>query len=65
MVKEALGKMKIGKASGPTGVVIAGNDACTDLMTDNVMPSDWKVSSIVNCFKGKGEAFEGGNYLNK
>ena len=26
------------------------------------MPGDWQVSSIVNCFKGKGDALERGNY---
>lgn len=74
MVVEAVNKMKTGKAAGPTGVVIemlkAGGDACIDLVTDLVnaiihdgeIPSDWQVSSIVNCFKGKGEAIERGNY---
>ena len=66
--------MKKGKAAGLTGVVIemleasggTSIDVVTDLInqiiSDGQMPGDWQVSSIVNCFKGKGDALERGNY---
>ena len=74
MVRWAMSKMKKGKAAGLTGVVIemleASGGTSIDVVTDLInqiisegqMPGDWQVSSIVNCFKGKGDALERGNY---
>ena len=74
MVKEAICKMKNGKAAGPSGVTIemvkAGGELSTDLVHDlisdivgeAVIPKDWKDSIIINCFKGKGDATDRGNY---
>ena len=59
-VIKAIGKMKSGKATGPTGIVIdmlkASGDVCIDLVTelindiiaDGVIPQDWQVSYIIN-----------------
>ena len=66
--------MKIGKASGPSGVVTemlkASSDVCSELIADltnsiihnNMMPSEWDDSFIISLFKGKGEALDRGNY---
>ena len=74
MVIKAMSKMKNGKATGPTGIVIemlkASGDDCLDLVTellnniiaDGVIPQDWQISSVINLYKGKGDAAERGNY---
>ena len=74
MVKEAICKMKDGKAAGPSGVTVemvkAGGELSTDLVHDlisdivneAVIPDDWTESTIINCFKGKGDARDCGNY---
>ena len=31
-------------------------------MKDGVIPQDWQSNLIVNCFKGKSDALERGNY---
>ena len=73
-VKEAIHKMKDGKAAGTSGVVAemlkAAGDTGIDLMTDlcntivaeKTIPTKWDTSIILNCFKGKGAALERGNY---
>ena len=73
-VKQAIMKMKCGKAAGPSGVVAemlkasgeAGVDLVNDLANSIVyecaIPGDWEISTIVNCFKGKGDSLEHGNY---
>ena len=57
--------MKSGKASGPTGVVIemlrAGGKGCLESLTrifnemlfENKLPDEWKLSSLVPNYKGK------------
>ena len=74
MVEKPTSKMKIGKASGPSGVVTdmlkASSDVCSELIADltnsiihdNIMPSEWDDSFIISLFKGKGEALDRGNY---
>ena len=74
MVKEAISKMKDGKAAGPSGVSVemvkAGGELSTDLVHDlisdvvneAVIPNDWTESIIINCYKGKGDATDRGNY---
>ena len=59
--------MKSGKASGPTGVVVemlrAGGKSCLESLTrifnemlfENKLPGEWKLSSLVPNYKGKGE----------
>ena len=73
-VKAAINKMKDGKAGGSSGVVAemlkASGDVGLDLVTELIncivregcIPKDWQTSVIVNCFKGKGDALECGNY---
>ena len=74
MVAEAVGKMKTKKAPGPSGVVAemlkAAGDSCIRRVTDLVnaiissgsVPREWNESYILNCYKGKGDALERGNY---
>ena len=73
-VEEAIRKMKNGKAAGMSDIVAemvkASGDTGIELITslanqimkDGVIPQDWQSSVIVNCFKGKGDALERGNY---
>ena len=74
MVVQAVLKMKEGKVCGPSGTVIwmvkAGGDAMLDGITDLIIliikeeqiPDDWDQSTIINCFKAKGDASRCGNY---
>ena len=67
-VRRALRKMKNGKASGTSGVVAEmllasgeiGIERLTELFNrvirEELVPEDWNTSTIVNCFKNKGEA---------
>ena len=73
-VAEAIKKMKNGKAAGPSGVCAemlkaAGEvgidmvyDLINDIMKMGVIPTDWQDSIIINCYKGKGDATDRGNY---
>ena len=49
------------KASGDTGIELITSLA-NQIMKDGVIPQDWQSSVIVNCFKGKSDALERGNY---
>ena len=72
--REALLKMKKGKATGPSGLnvemILAGGDdiilAITHLINciiaENKIPDDWCLSYIINCYKGKGDALLRRNY---
>ena len=74
MVASTLKKMKSGKAPGPSGLVaemlrcgsVALNELiaklATEILTEGKIPSDWNLSYIINCFKGKGDALKCGNY---
>ena len=74
MVRKAIKKMKIRKAAGPSGVaaemIKASGEVGVDMITgllnkivrDGVVPAEWELSTIVNCYKGKGDALERGNY---
>ncbi len=74
MVEEAIQKMKKGKAPGPSDVsadmVKAGGDISTEMVHDLIsdvikkseIPDDWQESIIINCYKGKGDATDRGNY---
>ena len=66
-------KMKNGKPAGPSAVVSemvkttgeAGVDMITDLANQiivGVIPVEWELSTIVNCYKGKENSLERENY---
>ena len=70
MVKKAISQMKVGKALGPSGIVVeiilAGDmgasmirDLAAAIIRDGKVPSDWEQSFIVCLYKGKGDALEG------
>ena len=73
-VEAAIGKMKLGKAGGPSGVVAdmlkaAGDDGtrwmtelCNAVVRDGKIPKDWSRSWLVNVHKGKGDALACGSY---
>ena len=73
-ISKALAKMKVGKAAGSSGVVTemlkaSGEDGLTCLenlfngiIRERKIPTDWDKSVILNCFKGKGDAMDRGNY---
>ena len=74
IVRAALQKLKDSEAAGASGIVAeilkasreAGLDLFTELFNNIVreekVPSDWDMSIIINCFKGKGDAVERGNF---
>ena len=74
MVKKAISKMKLGKAAGPSGIVVemikaAGDTGATmigDLATVIIhickVPTDWEQSFIVCLYTGKDDALDRGNY---
>ena len=73
-VEAAIGKMKLGKAAGPSGVVAdmlkaAGDDGtrwmtelCNAAVRDGKIPKDWSRSWLVNVYKGKGDALACSSY---
>ena len=74
MVSKAIGKMKLGKAAGPSGVVaemlLSAGDSGVNMVTHLVnsiissghIPEEWDESILVNCYKGKGDALDRSNY---
>ena len=74
MVKKAISKMNLGKASGPSGIVVEMNKAAGDtgatmicdlatvIICDVKVQTDWKQMFIVCLYKGKGDALDRGNY---
>ena len=73
MVKKAISKMKLGKAAGPSGIVVmikaAGDtgatmirDLATAIIRDGKVRTDWEQSFIVCLYKGKGDALDRVNY---
>ena len=73
-VRCAMNRMKIGKASEPSGVAIemfkAGADKClkslTNIFNDTLfkdkLPEEWMLSSLVPIFKGKGDPLNPNSY---
>ena len=73
-VTAGLAKMKDGKAAGCSGITTemmkaSGEDGITlitelinAIIYEEATPTDWDMSSIINCYKGKGDATERGNY---
>ena len=74
LISKALGKMKCGKAAGPSGVVTemlkATGDDGVELIRQLAeavfswgdIPQDWEESFILNLHKGKGDALDRRNY---
>ena len=74
MVLKALKKMKVGKAAGPSGIVVerlkASPNLCCKVIAElanaivreEKMPTEWKESIILSLYKGKGDALNRGNY---
>ena len=74
LIKNALKKMKGGKAAGPSGIVaemlkatgepgIEQLRALTESVFNNgTIPKDWEESYLINLYKGKGDALVRGNY---
>ena len=66
--------MKIGKASGSSGVALemfkVGGDKClksftnifNDILFKNKLPEEWMLSSFVPIFKGKGDPLNPNSY---
>ena len=73
-ILSALGKMKYGKAAGPSGItaemLTAAGPECIELVrqlaervfSGDPIPKDWEESYILNLYKGKGDALDRGNY---
>ena len=74
MVAKALAKMKSGKSAGPSGIIVEmlkaagskGIDFLSELIISVVkhgkISEDWERIFILNLYKGKGDAFNRGNY---
>ena len=73
-VRCAMNRMKIGKASGPSGVTIdlfkTGGDKClksltnvyNDILFKDKLPEEWMLSSLVPIFKGKVDPLNPNSY---
>lgn len=73
-VEDALRKMKVDKAAGPSGIVTEmikaaesiGVDGLTDLcnviVSEGHIPEDWKSSLLIPVYKGKGDPMDCGSY---
>ena len=73
-IHTALGKMKGGKAPGPSGITAemlkASGDEGIELIRQlaelvfggEAIPCEWEESFILNLYKGKGDALDRGNY---
>ena len=73
-VRCAMNRMKIGKASGPSGVALEmfkdGEDKClksltnifNDILFKNKLTEEWMLSSLVPIFKGKGDPLNPNSY---
>ena len=73
-IRSALGKMKNGKAAGPSGVTVemlkaSGEEGLESIRrlgelvySEGEIPSEWEESYIQNLYKGKGDALDRGNY---
>ena len=73
-VRTAINESKTGKASGPTEVVIEMiraadkqgvkwmTEICNEVIRSGKVPEDWKLSSLVPVYKGKGDPMQCGSY---
>ncbi len=74
MVKKAIAKMSLGKAPGPSGIIVemihAAGDTAASMIQDLAnligrdckIPADWEESFIMCLYKGKGDSLDRGNY---
>ena len=74
MITKAISKMASGKAAEPSGIVaemlkpvgeagtVMVRDLIEDIISEGCIPTDWQESFIVNLYKGKGDAFNRGDY---
>ena len=64
MVKKAISQMKVGKAPGPSGMIVEMIRAAgyTGTSMNHKVPSEWEQSFIICLSKGRGDALERGNY---
>ena len=75
MVRESVSKIKNGKFAGPSRgfvsemVKAAGEarvhmiaDLVNHIIVEGVIPAEWELSIILNCYKGKGDSLERGNH---
>ena len=74
MVRDLISKMKNGKAAGPLGVVsemvkAAGEEEVdmiinlvNQIIVEGIILTKWKLSTIGNSNKGKGNSLKSGNY---
>ena len=73
-IRKAISKMKCGKAAGPSGIIAemlkaSGEEGVRllrqlgeDVFSTGVIPEEWEQSTILNLYKGKGDALDRGNY---
>ena len=73
-VTEAIKKMKQGRSGGLSGVIVeitkageretvpAISEPMNLIIYEENIPEDWKYSSIINCYKERGDATDRGNY---
>ena len=73
-IRKAISKMKCGKAAGPSGIIAemlkaSGEEGVRllrqlgeDVFSTGVIPEEWQESTILNLYKGKGDALDRGNY---
>ena len=73
-VRCAMNRMKIGKASEPSGVCVKMFKACGDkclksltniineILFQDKLPEEWILSSVVSIFKGKGDPLNPNSY---
>ena len=71
-VREAMQRMKKGRAVGPSGVPVEVIEECglemtiariaTDMLNGGSMPDSWRKSMLVPVYKGKGDPKKCGNY---
>ena len=73
-VEEAIRSMKVGKAAGPSEILVemlkAAVNKCVKIMTkicdhvvrEGAMPKEWELSTLIPIYKGKGDPMECGSY---
>ena len=49
------------KAAGEAGVDLI-TDLVNQITIEGVIPAEWELSTIVNCYKGKSNSLKGGNF---
>ena len=73
-VEEAIRNMKVGKAAGPSEIVVemletAGSKGvkimtkiCNHIVREGAMPREWELSTLIPIYKGKSDPMECGSY---